>query len=126
MSTESTPEVPRSPQFGGLPGSAWFSHYADCADMGWSGPHKHIEDALAAMVDDDGWEYGMPVYIRRGRKMKKAEMEEWGVDFRWQCDSPSIVIHLPNVKVMAHPLARASVERGVDGGITWEHREQRG
>jgi hypothetical protein len=33
---------------------------------------------------------------------------------------------LPNVKVMATPLAGASVERGVEVVITGKHREQRG
>ena len=35
-----------------------------------------------------------------------------------------LILH--NVKVMATPLARANVERGVEVGITWKHREQRG
>ena len=35
-------------------------------------------------------------------------------------------ILLDNVRVMATPLARASVDRGVEVEITWKHREQRG
>jgi hypothetical protein len=31
-----------------------------------------------------------------------------------------------NVKVMAHPLAGANVERGVRVEIRWKHRKQRG
>jgi hypothetical protein len=69
----------------------WFSNRCDDAEEGWDGPHKHIEDALAAIVEDPECECGMPIYVRRGRKMKKAEMEEWGVEFQWQCDGPSIV-----------------------------------
>jgi hypothetical protein len=80
------------------------------ADDGWIGPHKHIEDALAAIVEDIDWERGQPIYVRRGRKMKKAEMEEWGVEYQWQCDGPSIVVHLPNV---ASDLSPANGERPV-------------
>jgi len=79
-------------------GSAWFSHRCEMADDGWSGPHRHIEDALAAIVGDIEWESGRPIYVRRGRKMKKAEMEEWGADYQYQCDGPSIVVQLPNAK----------------------------
>ena len=35
-------------------------------------------------------------------------------------------IPLPNVRVMATPLARASVDRGVEVGATWKHGEQKG
>jgi len=41
MSTESTPEVPRSPQFGGLLGSAFIVVFDDeqglCVPLGWDG-----------------------------------------------------------------------------------------
>jgi hypothetical protein len=33
---------------------------------------------------------------------------------------------LQNVKVMAHPLAGANVDRGVSVEITWKHGKQRG
>jgi hypothetical protein len=36
------------------------------------------------------------------------------------------VVDLPNVKVMAHPLAGANVDRGVRVEIRWSHRKQRG
>ena len=38
-----------------------------------------------------------------------------------------IILNSPaNVRVMATPLARASVDRGVEVEISWEHGEQRG
>jgi hypothetical protein len=37
-----------------------------------------------------------------------------------------VFIVLPNVKVMAHPLAGANVDRGVRVEIRWKHRQQRG
>ena len=37
-----------------------------------------------------------------------------------------VFISLSNVKVMATPLAGASVERGIEVVITGKHREQRG
>ena len=79
--------------------SGWFSHYHDEAEDGWDGPHKHIEDAVAAMVDNDAWGYGMPIYIRRGRKLTTAEREEWGVDYKHQCTPPSIIVYLPNAVI---------------------------
>ena len=94
-----TPQAPAAHPLGAAAGSAWFSHHCDKADDEWSGPHKHIEDALAAIVEDCDWEWGQPIYVRRGRKMKKAEIKEWGVEFQWQCDGPSIVVHLPNAKL---------------------------
>lgn len=35
-------------------------------------------------------------------------------------------MYLPNVKVMAHPLAGANVDREVRVEIRWKHRKQRG
>jgi uncharacterized protein YqfA (UPF0365 family) len=35
-------------------------------------------------------------------------------------------IYLHNVKVMAHPLAGANVDRGVEVEIRWKHRKQKG
>jgi hypothetical protein len=75
----------------------YFSHYCDFADDGWYGPYNHIEDAIAGMIENEDWQNGNPIYIRRGRKMKKAEQEEWGVEFKWQCDGPSIVVQLPKL-----------------------------
>jgi hypothetical protein len=37
-----------------------------------------------------------------------------------------LFIFLQNVKVMAHPLARANADRGVKVEIRWEHGKQRG
>jgi len=38
----------------------------------------------------------------------------------------AVFIFSANVKVMAHPLAGANVDRGVKVEITWDHGKQRG
>jgi len=40
--------------------------------------------------------------------------------------SQSLITEKANVKVMAHPLAGANVDRGVRVEIRWKHRKQRG
>jgi hypothetical protein len=67
-------------------------------------------DIESASADSVGLEW----HSRRGK-------EPWGDEYR---KGKWVILH--NVKVMATPLARASVDRGVELEATWEHREQRG
>lgn len=70
------------------PRHRWFSHYCAEADDGFYGPHKTIEAAILEVVSQFGPdETGGKVIVMQGYKMNKAEREEMGVDYDWQCDS---------------------------------------
>ncbi len=66
----------------------WFSHYCLAADDGFYGPHKTIEAAISEVICAHGAdETGPQIYVFQGYKMTKAERDEWGAEFDWQCDT---------------------------------------
>jgi hypothetical protein len=77
------------------PRHGWFSHADKEADSGWIGPHRSIEEAAQACFDQD------PdlkrCYVAQGRKLRKAEIEEMGVEYAYEVDTrQTIEITLPN------------------------------
>lgn len=66
----------------------WFAQLCLEAEDGWAGPFKTIDEALDATLRDEEWwdDHSHPVYITTGRKLRKAEIEEMGVDYAWEVD----------------------------------------
>lgn len=79
------------------PRHKWFSAPDRRCEDGWYGPHDTIEAALIECASNYGAE--SPIFVAQGYKLTKAEREEWGVEFDWQCESQNAIeVRLPNEK----------------------------
>ncbi len=72
------------------PRHKWFSATSRF-DEKWAGPHATFEAAAREAYADSSWENPEPVFVTQGYKMTKAEREEFGADFEWQCDTANAV-----------------------------------
>lgn len=81
--------------------------WATCLDADeWHGAHATLEDAI-----NDGYEHlalmgetTMPIYVAHGRRVSKAECEEWGVEWPWYQVDPetAIRVRLPSAEARSH------------------------
>ena len=111
--------------------AAWLHDVLEDTDVGFSdlnnaGIPEHVIAAVALLTRWDGQPY--EDYLRWitqdeiALKVKIADIRHNLSDAPTEKQVAKYEIALgllANVKVMAHPLARASVERGVDGEIRW-------
>lgn len=89
------------------PRHKWFGHTCREAEDGWIGPHAHIEDAVreAALDGYDGdW---LGCWVAQGRRLRKSEREEMGVEYHWEVDTRNAIrVELPKeggVHQTTHP-----------------------
>lgn len=78
------------------PRERWFAHRCREAEDGWCGPHKTIEAALSDIIGNDpNYEYGAPIFVAVGRRLKKEESEQFAVPYGWECDTPNALKVFP-------------------------------
>ena len=66
----------------------WFSQTSPDAEGGWYGPSDTIEAAYIECISN---ELTSTIYVGQGRKLTKAEYEEFGVDFTWEVDTKNLI-----------------------------------
>ena len=104
MTTEKTAEVPASRADVRLdplvrkPRHGWFAHICRTAEDGWLGPYRLMEEAARNYLLDEP--DATEVWLAQGRKLRKWEIEEMGVDYAYEVKSETAIkLVLPNDKL---------------------------
>ena len=80
-------------------GHKWFSALSRESEE-WDGPWNNIQSALLGAIayGGDSWDVDMllTIFVTQGRKLTKAEKDEMGVEYDWECNGDEAMeIRLP-------------------------------